>query len=40
MDRVILLLPAYNEEPRIPNTIRMVKTAIENIKNYSFTILV
>lgn len=40
MDRILILLPAYNEEPRLPSTIRKIRENIKKIKGFKFDILV
>lgn len=40
MDRILILLPSYNEAPRLSNTINKIRKSIQKINNFHFDILV
>jgi glycosyltransferase involved in cell wall biosynthesis len=40
MDRILILLPSYNEAPRLPDTIRRIRKSIEKLNKFYFEILV
>ncbi len=40
MDRILILLPCFNEAPRLPTTIKKIRESIKKIKDFDFEILV